>query len=1063
MMVLLLRLLLVVVAVEVKSAPIMERIPLLETSATSTRNSLRGLTVGDFAILNTLLDSAPIRFGNVTTSRTFLGVTVDVILSNLLCNNLYLGDLQIDTSVAEQVQTTLLDMSTNCTLEYAFSSPLLNGAGPALLSIQIPTLVSTLVFFGTNLASNDCSATVNIPALDLQGTGAASSLLQTFHPIVVAAVAIEIQRLACANLAPIGSSFITNISSIVQIDLGPYLNDTNANATYDPVAVEQTILSTLPISSSSSSSSSVVGLLETSKYLGGWMDALLRLVDILFTSTVDDPTILNTGQTTQDLGINVLLRSYLLNDQRQWTMKATDNPFFTTSGILYKGSNRLTNVDVIIDQISVLGLDTIENFPMGFLLQELTSSGATVQTAWDWKNLTLVLNVILTLQPSTASDSLFVTTASSAPPVTIQETITATLSAQHLATELAFLIPFNPQGLQYFNLGQVLFGGNFLACLMDHSIIYDAVMSGWNVSVSNLADPILTGFNSPGMERWISDSIQEVWSLFLSDIMTALPVFFQTKVRQDINTRFDNAMHPSSAGQQCLAPPTSSLQSINPLSSQLAWNNQHPSSSSSSSTASGQTYIDLQTFGKSSFFKSSTSSANSNTYNQNGKSFLDQVNGYLNESTTTTTSNGGQQDLQVNKFLRSTILQSDGSLSVSNVIPGIPNIRILGLDTITQLNVLNAIAPQTVDNTVVWDQLGLELDWTLSLSSLLSSSSSSSSSNNNNKNRRLQQSSAMTTMNPGNNLTVTLDLTNVKLDLTFFLAVSQDSLQAVTLGSLSTKSNVFPCLISAAVMANVPQLNVTASTMPIFNMTGLPSPQLQQALTEFTTSLSNDYSSVVLDALPVWFDGTMRIKLNDWITKQLQKNASNMTTASSNTTGSSSCPLPPTVSQTSLVDFRDLLLSPSNSLALGGSGTKPYGDLISTVYTFLRSSSLIYLPDKSDQVSLLNNLVVDPWTTSQSGMAGTYVKDSLINVNTRLQIGGLNALVEFQVLHVMVQHLNTVGAPLTLLEPMNGQPNHLYNVLSIGGSNQTVANNLSRPPLILSTTIVVAVTEEGKG
>ena len=131
------------------------------------------------------------------------------------------------------------------------------------------------------------------------------------------------------------------------------------------------------------------------------------------------------------------------------------------------------------------------------------------------------------------------------------------------------------------------------------------------------------------------------------------------------------------------------------------------------------------------------------------------------------------------------------------------------------------------------------------------------------------------------------------------------------------------------------------------------------------------------------------------------------------------------------VDFRDLLLPPIQSVALGGTGDMPYGDLFVEIKKILDEQVLN--EDPITGVSGVNDLLIGPITESQSQTAGTLLlAGDLLNTNTRVEVGGLNARIELRLYDVSFVNVDTVKAPLSLLDPLRDLPYRLNNTASFG-------------------------------
>ena len=133
----------------------------------------------------------------------------------------------------------------------------------------------------------------------------------------------------------------------------------------------------------------------------------------------------------------------------------------------------------------------------------------------------------------------------------------------------------------------------------------------------------------------------------------------------------------------------------------------------------------------------------------------------------------------------------------------------------------------------------------------------------------------------------------------------------------------------------------------------------------------------------------------------------------------------------SYIDFRDLLLSESMARQLGGSGLSPYGNLFRSVLSFLQE--LVLQVDPGTGLSLINQRLIAPLTESISGLPGNIVlAETIVNKETQVQVGGLEALVTFKVSNARVENLDTMGFPVSLMEPVLNEPLFLNNTVTAG-------------------------------
>lgn len=91
--------------------------------------------------------------------------------------------------------------------------------------------------------------------------------------------------------------------------------------------------------------------------------------------------------------------------------------------------------------------------------------------------------------------------------------------------------------------------------------------------------------------------------------------------------------------------------------------------------------------------------------------------------------------------------------------------------------------------------------------------------------------------------------------------------------------------------------------------------------------------------------------------------------------------------------------------------------------------------DKASGLSDVNGAFIAPLTKAQSDEAGRIsFPGDIFATDTRVQVGGLDALVNLRLYDAYVRNLDTVGAPLSVLEPLQGKAFELGNTATFGRS-----------------------------
>ena len=130
------------------------------------------------------------------------------------------------------------------------------------------------------------------------------------------------------------------------------------------------------------------------------------------------------------------------------------------------------------------------------------------------------------------------------------------------------------------------------------------------------------------------------------------------------------------------------------------------------------------------------------------------------------------------------------------------------------------------------------------------------------------------------------------------------------------------------------------------------------------------------------------------------------------------------------VDFRKFF---DSSFSTDGAPSE-YGELPSMVRKLV-DEELIQL-DPATGTPKVNAALVAPLTKVQSGIEGTLAfrprdgDEYLFNVQQRINIAGFDANVKIKMSDLLVENLDTIGAPLVMLEPVTTEPHHLNNSIT---------------------------------
>mmetsp|Transcript_4236 Transcript_4236/g.4760 ORF Transcript_4236/g.4760 Transcript_4236/m.4760 type:complete len:2377 (+) Transcript_4236:252-7382(+) len=395
---------------------------------------------------------------------------------------------------------------------------------------------------------------------------------------------------------------------------------------------------------------------------------------------------------------------------------------------------------------------------------------------------------------------------------------------------------------------------------------------------------------------------------------------------------------------------------------------------------------------------------------------VDNLIEFLNEGISAAKGTNNERDLRVNDIIRSSLLGENGSLSISfdninlakaGVEIFFKEIRIFGFDTISELNVFDAIGAQTLQNKISWQRIRIQLVVSLE----------------------------------DQDITICVSLSDVNLSLAMFVAMNYDHLNSIQLKGMMEIKNILPCLMSAAHAASITEFEVAIGSVTEFSIEGFNSNDISSAASESSRLMLEKYGDKIISSVPKFFDSTLRGLLNNWI--QYYNNeefpAEFCKYSSSNV-----------IPGSGYVDLRDLLFRQTVARQLGGNGFSQYGDMFRTAMRFVWD---IFKIDESTGLSRFNDVIVAPLTVSNYNESGTiHYNGDLIKGGKRIQVGALDTNVQFRVYDTKIENLDTFGAPLELFGGIMGEAYMLNNTMTLG---------IGENPLKFSSKFLLSLADEG--
>jgi hypothetical protein len=372
---------------------------------------------------------------------------------------------------------------------------------------------------------------------------------------------------------------------------------------------------------------------------------------------------------------------------------------------------------------------------------------------------------------------------------------------------------------------------------------------------------------------------------------------------------------------------------------------------------------------------------------------------------------GRSRFLQAESFIRDHLLDEEGSMALAfddiefnfaGIVFSLRQARMQGMDSITHIDPFVAVGPQTLKNSIHLQELNVTLDLLVMMAT------------------------------EAHNMSVEFVFQDVTIDFPLLLAMDIEKLGQVHLGSLLKVNQLLPCLLEGAHEVYIPYLNVTLRTMQRPSIAGFLSPELLVIVTSISQTLFDSFGDELAAALPGVIDGTIRQVFN----RKLQQYMSG---------------LDPTLCTVEagggIVDFRDLFLPPHAAEDLGGTGMQQYGDLFHALHQVMKQE----LETKDGEPPSINAFL-SSWTAEHFNTSGSInVPGNVLDTSANVSLAGLNAVLAFRLGDISLERVDSLGSPLSLLDPVDS--NTLNNTASLGVGDE---------PLKVKARLMLAISDNGK-
>lgn len=429
--------------------------------------------------------------------------------------SIQLTGLDLDTTFDFQLDTGILSLSTcgevkanfkDCkiTLEIAFKSEDFDQYFPSYAELET------------------CNVNLFIEAIRFDGSPI-YDMLNSFDFLSKGIIAGMLEGILCGLIRDAVTGSFTGVLRTSANFINPYVNiDLSEN---DDLIDSEVV--NFQESSSDSLVSTAVDFSDTNSSVGGAISLIITLVDNFLSLDVSDPE--NPYGKERDLGINTILRSNVLNDERV---------FVWDNEILLLDNSTVLDTKIFLQSASLYGLDTFTIF------RPLQAFSQTISGNFELPSLKIVLNVGIELSTGkdTNDDALLMKI-----PEKFTENISFTVELSEIFLNASAYTLIDLDKLENIHLGSFLNTSNLLPCSV--ASMKEFRLDELNAKI-DLNTPILDRFIDPQIGELVTNIFDAL--KFMSDkvLELAVPKYISTTLKEDI-TSIANAAIANVTADEC--------------------------------------------------------------------------------------------------------------------------------------------------------------------------------------------------------------------------------------------------------------------------------------------------------------------------------------------------------------------------------------------------------------------------------------------------------------------------------------------------------------------------------
>jgi len=506
-----------------------------ETSASNQNalgRQLNQLDSGNFDRLNELLDNISISIDDDMTVSERVGfIDLNLVVDTLTCRDIRIGNVVINYSTDADDSSSMNSIDVNialhgidlaCDIEYQYEYGLLKGTKKAEIvtldnaadtSIEFISYDENDDFLITSSVTN-CVVNIEISDFNFVDADFATSVVGLFERFLRELIEKEIEGYACSQLSTTGVTFLNdNIFTAINEKFMDFAT------LEDPDAIDETSLQSNKVN--------VTGALNfreiAETQIGDLFQRALSQLDQILGSQFE---------TNDELGINALLRSYILDEKGALVLDITK--LLGKDALQFELHNELTQSIITFKELRIDGLDSMTKFDPLVVVDDYI-----LRNEFSWRSLNMQIDLVLDMKPSSLEEAILELDVDSEMKGIVEE-ITISVGAENVDVLSSLFALIDVEALGSITIGSLLSLTNgedyawLLPCLT--SAIQELHFVELEISPQQINPPTLEGFIDDGLDSILSDLAEISFEMY-HDLLVkeTLPIVVRSTLKTFAN------------------------------------------------------------------------------------------------------------------------------------------------------------------------------------------------------------------------------------------------------------------------------------------------------------------------------------------------------------------------------------------------------------------------------------------------------------------------------------------------------------------------------------------------